>query len=51
MPLGKVVRKMTNFAEKMQKNDWVFTPNIFVSGLCEGRPDTKEQHKKHLNES
>jgi hypothetical protein len=33
---------MTIFAEKLQKNDWVLTPNIFVSGLCEGRPDTKE---------
>jgi hypothetical protein len=40
---------MTIFAEKVQKNEWVLTPNIFVSGLCEGRPDTKEQ-QEHLNE-
>jgi hypothetical protein len=40
---------MTIFAEIMQKNDWVFTPNIFAPGLCEGRPDAKEQHE-HLNE-
>jgi hypothetical protein len=34
---------MKIFAGKMQKNDWVLTPNIFVSALCEGRADTKEK--------
>jgi hypothetical protein len=40
---------MKIFAEKLQKNDWELTPNIFVSALCEGRADTKEQ-QEHLNE-
>ena len=44
------MKKMTIFAVKTQKNDWVLTPNIFVSALCEGRADTKENKNTSTKE-